>query len=175
MRTLAQVVFSLALTATPATAATGANGIGGNDSGRPGHVRHPAPIQAALNLLHWSYDTVPIIVVVEVCPPEVSMLAEGWITRNADGRALPTIYVAGWSELYRTVLANLGNRDASHEIIRLAGVLEHERAHIDQGADEEEAYAVQLLTIESLNAPLIDRNNVSRALETVRRQQHGHR
>ena len=96
--------------------------------------------------------------------------------RNADGSALPTIYVAGWSQLYRAALANVANRfGAPHEIIRLAGVLAHERAHIDRGANEEEAYVVQLLTIESLNAPSIDRANVSRALETFRRQQHGHR
>src|SRR5262245_11231846 len=66
----------------------------------------PLPIQAALDLLRWSPDRVPRIEVLEMRPPQVSPLAEGWTIYNSDGRAESTIYVAGWSALYRTVLAN---------------------------------------------------------------------
>ena len=127
------------------------------------------PIEAALNLLTWPPHEIPIIVVVDQRPPDVSPLAEGWIVRNGNGSAEPTIYIAGWSEPYRNALANpLAAR--SHSLIRLPGVLAHERAHLRHGPDEESAYAAQLTTLVILQAPDVEIANVRRALESVKRQ-----
>ena len=135
-------------------------------------VLRPAPIQAALTLLRWPAHQVPQIEVIEVRPPQVNVLAEGWVFFKEDGNAWPTIYIAGWSPLYRGALANPGrNQDA----IRLAGVLAHERAHLDHGADEGRAYAAQLTTLTSLQAPVMDRVNVHRALQVVTRKQQARR
>ena len=109
-----------------------------------------------------------MIEVVAVRPPRVSPLAEGWILYNVEGRPLPTIYVAGWSALYRAVLAN--RLDVHFDVIRLASVLAHERAHIEHGPDEELAYLAQLITLERLRAHDIDIANVRRALEAAKRQ-----
>ena len=138
-----------------------------------GAVIPPVPIQAALNLLKWSRDHIPVIEVVEARPPQVSPLAEGWTIRNADGSAQPTIYVAGWSALYRAALAN--RLDVHYDVIRLAGVLAHERAHIEHGPSEELAYSAQLITLERLRAHDIDLAHVRRALQAVTRQQRGRR
>jgi hypothetical protein len=133
----------------------------------------PVPIQAALDLLKWSPDHVPTIEVVEVRPPRVSPLAEGWTTYNGDGSARPTIYVAGWSALYRAALAN--RLDAHFDVIRLAGVLAHERAHVEHGPNEELAYLAQLITLENLQARDVDIASVRRALDAVKRQKRGRR
>ena len=97
----------------------------------------------------------------------VNTLAEGWVVRNGDGSARPTIYVAGWSELCRDALAN---PYVPHNIIRLAGVLAHERVHIHHGADEELAYTEQLTTLQRLQAYPLEITNVRRALESIRRE-----
>ena len=131
-------------------------------------LRRPAPIQAALDVLKWSPDHVPRIEVVDVRPPRVSALAEGWIVYDVDGRPQSTIYIAGWSALYTAVLAH--RLDFQFGVIRLAGVLAHERAHIEHGPNEESAYLAQLTTFERLRARDIDVANVRRALEAVRRQ-----
>jgi hypothetical protein len=132
-----------------------------------GGLIQPPPIQVALDLLKWSPDHVPTIEIVETRPPRVSPLAEGWILYDVDGRPRPTIYVAAWSALYRAVLAR--RLDFQFEVIRLAGVLAHERAHIEHGPDEESAYLAQLITLERLRARDIDLANVRRALETAKR------
>src|SRR5262245_10497754 len=132
-----------------------------------GSEGRPKPIQAALNLLRWPAAQVPTIVVVSERPPMVSPLAEGWVVHDADGSPRATIYIAGWSKLYRSARAE--NRDVSHRIIRLAGVLAHERAHIG-GQDEEAAYARQLTTLEALHADPLEITNVHRALELMKRQ-----
>ena len=127
----------------------------------------PRPIEAALDRLHWSAAETPTIVVVAERPERVSLLAEGWMVHNNDGTARPTIYIAGWSELYRDALAN---PDGLKGIIRLAGVLAHERYHIRVGPDEEMAYAEQLIVLQELHAAPLEVTNVQRALEAVRRQ-----
>ena len=129
------------------------------------------PIQAALDLLKWSPEHVPTIEVVEVRPPRVSPLAEGWTIYNGDGSAQPTIYVAGWSTLYQAALAN--RLDAHFNVIRLAGVLAHERAHVEHGPDEELAYLAQLITLENLQARDVDIASVRRAFDAVKRQKRG--
>ena len=63
----------------------------------------------------------------------------------------------------------------STNLIRLAGVLAHERAHIEHGQNEELPYLAQLTTLEHLRAHDIDIANVRRALEAVKRQQHRRR
>ena len=136
-------------------------------------VLRPVPIQDALDLLKWSPDHVPMIEVVDVCPPGVSLIAQGWTVYDGNGKPRPTIYVAGWSALYRAILAN--RLDVQYNLIRLAGVLAHERAHIEHGQNEEWAYLAQLTTLEHLRAHDIDIANVRRALEAVKRQQHRRR
>jgi hypothetical protein len=158
--------------AVPASAAdeTAAGPCASHPPSRTGHIPRPAPIEAALDLLHWSRDEVPAIEVMAVRPPLVNVLAEGWIVRNVDGTARPTIYLAGWSELYRQALENPSNH---HNNIRLAGVLAHEQEHLRHGPDEERAYAVQLTTLEALHAAPLELTNVRRALEGVRRRAQG--
>jgi predicted secreted Zn-dependent protease len=102
----------------------------------------------------------------------VNISAEGWVVRHEEGNARPTIFIAGWSALYREVLAN---PCICHGTIRLAGVLAHERTHLDHGGDEVRAYAAQLNTLASLQAPDIYQANVRRALQTVMRQQQARR
>ena len=157
--------------AVPASAANGGTARAQTrpNPGPVGHVVHPAPIEAALNLLRWSGDDVPLIQVVEVRPRQVNVLAEGWIDYNPDGSARPTIHIAAWSKLYRAAVADRDRRDP-HSVIRLAGVLAHERAHLRHGPDEERAYAEQLTTLEHLQATDIETTNVRRALEAVTRR-----
>jgi hypothetical protein len=154
-----------------AFAADDADHQSGSGRSRVGRIVHPAPIEAALSLLRWAPEDVPAIQVIEKRPPRVDRLAEAWVFHNADGTAQPTIYVAGWSELYRNALTYPRN---AHNVIRLAGVLAHERAHIRHGRDEELAYANQLITLERLQAEPIELTNVRRALQAVRLRMHDH-
>lgn len=131
----------------------------------------PRPIQAALDLLRWPPHETPAVVVVYQRPPAVNARAQGWVVPNSDGSAQPTIYVAGWSELYGNALAN----PREHDIIRLAGVLAHERAHLRHGPDEETAYSEQLTTLQYLRAHDVEIANVRRALELVKRRQRARR
>ena len=146
---------------------TSANAQGGQGAAL-GDLRRPAPINAALDVLKWSPENIPRIEVVDERPPRVSSLAEGWIVYDVDGRPQSTIYIAGWSALYRAVLAN--RLDAQFDVIRLAGVLAHERAHIEHGPNEEVAYLAQLTTLESLRAHDSDLAAVRRALAAVSSQ-----
>jgi hypothetical protein len=162
-------VLSAALTVAPiAFAADDENHQSGSISSRAGCFVHPAPIEAALDLLHWAPEDVPTIEVIETRPPRVDLLAEAWVFYNVDGTAQPTIYVAAWSQLYRHALVDRWDR---HDVIRLAGVLAHERAHIRHGRDEELAYAEQLTVLQQLQAPRVEVTNVRRALQAVRRKQ----
>src|SRR5262245_16979862 len=171
---ISAAVLLAALTIAPiAFAADDENHQSGSVSSRAGRIVHPAPIEAALNLLRWPPEDVPTIEAIEKRPPRVDLLAEAWVFYNVEGTAQPTIYVAAWSRLYRHALANPRNQ---HDVIRLAGVLAHERAHIRHGPDEELAYAEQLTTLERLQAEPIEITNVRRALfESVRRRQRGRR
>jgi Zn-dependent protease with chaperone function len=58
-------------------------------------------------------------------------------------------------------------------VIRLAGVLAHERAHVEHGPNEELAYLAQLITLENLQARAVDIASVRRALDAVKRQKRG--
>src|SRR5262245_12094881 len=120
---LSAAVLLAALTVAPlAFGADDANHRSGSASSRADRIVHPAPIEAALNLLRWPPEDVPAIEVIEKRPPRVDHLAEAWVFYNVDGTAQPTIYVAAWSQLYRHALAD--PRDW-HDVIRLAGVLAH--------------------------------------------------
>jgi hypothetical protein len=163
-------VLATALTVAPlAFAPDDGNHPSRSSRSRASRVVHPAPIEAALNLLRWAPEDVPAIEVIEKRPPRVDLLAEAWVFYNVDGTAQPTICVAAWSQLYRHALSN--PRD-QHDVIRLAGVLAHERAHIRHGGDEEMAYAEQLTTLEQLQALPIEVANVRRALQAVRLRMH---
>ena len=59
-----------------------------------GRIIRPETIQAALDLLRWPPDKGPMIEVVEIRPPQLNILAEGWVVYDADGRARPTLHVA---------------------------------------------------------------------------------
>ena len=133
----------------------------------------PTPIQRALDLLRWLPDETPRIVVIDNRPPSVNANAEAWVVRDDAGIPARTIYVAGWSPLYRSALAN--GLYVRYALIRLAAVLAHERTHIDKGPDEEEAYIVQLRTLIVLNAALEDQTKVSLSLQAIKRQQRSRR
>jgi len=164
---LAPAVLLGALTVAPiAFAADDENHQSGSVSSRAGRIVHPAPVEAALNLLRWPPEDVPAIEVIEERPPRVDLLAEAWVFYNVDGTPQPTIYVAAWSRLYRHALVDPWDRQ--HDVIRLAGVLAHERAHIRHGRDEELAYAAQLTVLEQLQAPPVEVTNVRRALQAVK-------
>ena len=137
-------------------------------AGSAQRIAQPWPIEAALNLLRWPADQTPTIVVVAERPETVNALAQGWVVYNSDGSAQPTLYVAGWSKLYREALAD--PHASPPNIIRLAGVLTHERSHIRHGPDEELAYAEQLIALEGLQAEPIAITNVRRALELVKQR-----
>jgi hypothetical protein len=166
------VAVACSLAASAPAADTGEQAATRQVPARSGIIQ-PEPIQAALDLLKWSPAHVPTIEVVGVCPPWVSLLSEGWTVYNPGGSARSTIYVAGWSALYRAALAN--RLDARFDVIRLAGVLAHERAHIEHGPDEELAYLAQLITLESLEARDVDVAGVRKALDAVKRQKRARR
>jgi hypothetical protein len=141
-------------------------------SGSVQQIPQPRPVEAALILLRWSPAETPIIIVVDMRPQDVSVLAEAWTFFCTSGCSQPTIYVAAWSELYRKALANPFDLQRT---IRLAGVLAHERAHLRHGPDEEFAYDEQLRTLAMLQASDLDITNVQRALrEALKRQGRRH-
>jgi hypothetical protein len=53
----------------------------------------PAPLIAAIMLLGWFGDEVPYIEIVGTKPPNATATAEAWVRFDADGSAMPIIYV----------------------------------------------------------------------------------
>jgi hypothetical protein len=103
---------------------------------------------------------------VPIRPGGVSPLAAGWVWENEDGCAIPVIYVAAQSHIYRQ--ASEGDYPA---LVELASILAHERWHIEHGPNEVEAYIAQLSVMERLKAPLLAMLEIQNALWKVQEQQ----
>jgi hypothetical protein len=135
---------------------------GGNEK-RVG--RWPAPIATALTLLGWAKDDIPNIEVVATRPPDTSPTAEAWVWCNEDGTAPLVIYVAADTDTYADALQE--NRQA---LVKLAGILAHERWHLRYGPDEVGAYEAQLGAMASLTADNAQLTGIRLALRDVRRR-----
>src|SRR5262245_25323156 len=122
----------------------------------------PEPIKTAITLLGWSGDDVPPIQLVEGRPPDGAATAQGWVRYNDDGSAMPVVYVRTDTEVYQDAA-----RQNYQALVRLAGVLAHERWHLRHGPDDVGAYTAQLLTMEYLHANTMNLAEVRRALRLV--------
>jgi len=127
--------------------------------------RWPAPIATALRLLGWAKDDIPTIEVVATRPPDASPTAEAWVWCNEDGSAPPVIYVAADTDTYADALQE--NRQA---LVKLAGILAHERWHLRHGPDEVGAYEAQLGAMVSLTADDVQVTGIRLALRDALRR-----
>jgi len=127
--------------------------------------RWPAPVATALVLLGWPKDEIPNIEIVATRPPDASPTAEAWVWCNEDGSAAPVVYVAADTETYADALQE--NRQA---LVKLAGILAHERWHLRYGPDEVGAFEAQLGAMVSLTADDIQLTGIRLALRDVRRR-----
>jgi hypothetical protein len=123
----------------------------------------PEPLATAVMLLGWSGDEVPRIEVVNIGPSDRTTTAEAWVRFDANDHAIPVVYVRSDTEVYRDALMK-----DYQALVRLAGVLAHERWHLRHGRDESGAYDVQLSTMEYLHADAAQLAQVRRALMQVR-------
>jgi hypothetical protein len=128
----------------------------------------PKPLTDALTLLGWSGGDVPRIVVVDQRPPDATVSVDAWVRFDTEGRAMPVIYVRTDTDLYRDAV-----RQDYQALVRLAGILAHERWHLRHGRDEEGAYTAQLSTMEYLHANSTHLAQVRRALRRVTHQTKG--
>jgi hypothetical protein len=124
----------------------------------------PEPLASAVMLLGWSGNDVPHIEVVNARPSDRTPTAEAWVRFDANGQAIPVVYVRSDTEVYRDALAK-----DYQALVRLAGILAHERWHLRHGRDESGAYDVQLSTMQYLHADAAQLAEVRRALMQVRR------
>ncbi len=117
-------------------------------------------------MLGWSGDDVPSIVVVDRKPPDATATVEAWVRfDDENGRAMPVIYVRTDTDLYREAVQ--GRHQA---LVRLAGILAHERWHLRHGRDEVGAYTAQLAAMEYLHADTMHTAVVRRAMRQVEKQ-----
>jgi hypothetical protein len=130
----------------------------------------PAPasvVEQAVLLLGWSRHDVPRIELTANRPPDASPLATAWV-RLGETCAVPVIYVATDSHVYRDAAG--GDYQA---LIELAGILAHERWHLQHGLDEIGAYTVQLSVMERLHANSLHLADVRKAFRRVEQQVKG--
>jgi hypothetical protein len=130
----------------------------------------PEPIARAFVLLGWRGEDRPRVEVVASRAPDASPLAAGWVRFNHDGCALPVIYVTTVSHIYRDAAG--GDYQA---LIQLAGVLAHERWHVQHGRDEVGAYTAQLSIMEHLHANSLPLLEVRKALRGAEQQNRNRR
>jgi hypothetical protein len=123
----------------------------------------PKPLATAIRLLGWSGEAVPRIEVVSVKPPDTAANVEAWV-RFANGQAIPVIYVRADTDVYRRAAA-----EDYQALIRLAGILAHERWHLRYGRAEVGAYAAQLAMMEYLHANSVHLAAVRMAFQRVTR------
>ena len=137
-------------------------------SGRSGtaaaHQPLPEPLAGVITLLGWFGDDVPRFEVVNVKPANTAANVEAWV-RFVDGVAIPIIYVRADTAVYRDAAAK--NYQA---LVRLAGILAHERWHLRHGRDEVGAYEAQLSTMEYLHADTVHLAAVRMALRRLRNE-----
>jgi hypothetical protein len=122
----------------------------------------PIPLQEAVTLLGWSGDDVPAIELAPKRPRDASAKAAAWVRITNDG-AVAVIFVAQDSHVYRDAIA--GDYQA---LVQLAGMLAHERWHIQHGPDEVGAYDAQLSVMEYLHADSLHLTEVRKAARRVR-------
>jgi hypothetical protein len=151
-------VFSVVIGGVGPTAAAQAP----HSQARGTKVQLPAPLTTAIMLLGWFDDAVPRIEIVGTKPPDATATVEAWVRFNADGSAMPIIYVRTDTDVYRAAA-----QEDYQALVRLAGILAHERWHVRHGRDEIGAYTAQLATMEYLGAHSMYLAVVRRALRMV--------
>jgi len=127
-------------------------------------VSVPEPLGSAFMLLGWSGDAVPHVEIVTTRPRYVAATAEAWVRFDSADQPVPTIYLRADTEVYRDAKAH-----DYQALVRLAGILAHERWHLTHGHDEVGAYTVQLSTMEHLHANDTRLAEVRRALQQLKR------
>jgi hypothetical protein len=116
------------------------------------------PISRALSL--FASDEIaamPRVVLAATRPEHVAADAEGYTVPG-----YPVIYIAEWSETYRRAM--IGDRDA---MIKLAGIIAHERAHVAEGPDERTAYMSEILMLRRCGASAAMIEGVRRSMRAV--------
>ena len=124
----------------------------------------PQPLAAAVTLLGWFGDDVPPFELAAKRPPDATPNAEAWVRFNADGSAVQIIYVAIKSRVYRDALNDY------QSLVKLAGILAHERWHLRHGPDEAGAYDTQLAIMTYLDANSAELAEVRRSLNWTRQR-----
>ena len=168
MRKLAFVAFVLEMVLVHGAGRLAAQSTAiGRAAADPVATRIPlrTPVADAVTLLGWYGDDVPRVELVADKPPDASAMAEAWVRFNGDGSAVPIIYVATDSHVYRD--ATTMDYQA---LVKLAGILAHERWHMHHGRDEVGAYEAELGVMEHLNATSAQIAGVRRALRWARQQ-----
>ena len=127
--------------------------------------RHPGPVAEAIRLLGWFGDDVPCVELVDRRPRDARATAEAWVRFESDGKAVPINDVATDSSVYR----DAATMDYQ-ALVKLAGILVHERWHLRHGQDEVGAYADQLGAMEYLHASSLNLLGVRQALRWWQRQ-----
>ena len=128
------------------------------------------PVATALRLLGWSGEDVPRIELVAVRPQDASQHAEAWVRFAPDGVAAPVIYVRTDTSVYRAAA-----RKNYQALVRLAGILAHERWHLRYGRDDVGAYEAQLLVMEYLHAESLSLLQIRKAWAQARKKSVGGR
>jgi hypothetical protein len=131
-----------------------------------GAAQMPEPLAAAVMLLGWSGPDLPRIEIVDGIPTDGTATAEAWVRFDTNGRAIPVIYVRSDTEVYHDALGN-----EYQALVRLAGLLAHERWHLRHGLDEVGAYTAQLSAMEYLHANAVRMDAVRRDLSHVSSRQ----
>jgi hypothetical protein len=117
-----------------------------------------------VTLLGWFGDDVPQFELATESPSDGTPNAEAWVRFNADGSAVPIIYVAIKSRVYRDALNDY------QSLVKLAGILAHERWHLRHGPDETGAYDTQLAIMTYLHANSAELAEVRRSLNWARQR-----
>jgi hypothetical protein len=71
--------------------------------------------------------------------------------RDVEGYVVPgypVIYIAAWSDAYRAAVAG-----GSRAIVKLAGIIAHERLHVEAGTAERPVYEAERLMLGRSAAP----------------------
>ncbi len=105
-------------------------------------------VVCALSILGRSAKTLPAISFVDVPPPGVSRLAEGFAHHDPE-----VIYLVTSSEVFRSALAaasRTGRPCAGYvPLAKVASIIVHEEWHLRYGADERTAYDAQIMLLRS--------------------------
>jgi hypothetical protein len=123
----------------------------------------PKPVVKSIALLGWYQKDVPRIEIVSEKPRHIGDNVEAWVT-FANGQPIPIIYLRIDTDVYRDAA-----RGEYQALVRLAGILAHERWHLRYGRDEEGAYAAQISIMQHLQATTARIAQVRRALQRLKK------